>query len=123
MDIYETPELTQDQIDADNLWFSKRIKKLKDQSNLLFWGRCSDISITRDVVSGSPVFHNSRLPIRVMFEYISRGESLNDFLDSYGYNNPEKRQRLSKQIDGILDYILDSLESAQDCILNEQSEV
>lgn len=45
----------------------------------------SDSIINRDpeVLSGTPVFAGTRVPIRILFEYLEAGDSLDVFLDSY----------------------------------------
>lgn len=41
--------------------------------------------IVRDpnVMSGTPVFRGTRVPVRTLFDYLGSGESLEDFLDGY----------------------------------------
>ncbi len=41
--------------------------------------------ITSDsaILGGTPVFVGTRVPVRILIEFLSAGDSLNEFLDSY----------------------------------------
>ncbi len=41
--------------------------------------------ITRDpeVMHGTPVFRGTRVPVKIMFEYLENGDSLDDFLEGF----------------------------------------
>lgn len=41
------------------------------------------ITISPDVLGGTPVFFNTRVPIKNLFDYIKGGESLEDFLEDF----------------------------------------
>jgi uncharacterized protein (DUF433 family) len=41
------------------------------------------ITVSPDVMSGTPVFAGTRVPIAYLFEHIEGGETLDDFLDGY----------------------------------------
>ena len=41
------------------------------------------ISIDPEVMSGSPVFAGTRVPIQNLFDYIEGGEDLSEFLDDF----------------------------------------
>ena len=41
------------------------------------------ISIDRNVMSGTPVFQGTRVPIRTLFDYIGDGSDLAEFLDNF----------------------------------------
>jgi uncharacterized protein (DUF433 family) len=36
-----------------------------------------------EILSGTPVFRGTRVPVRVLFEFLSAGDSLDKFLDAY----------------------------------------
>ncbi|MEM6359441.1 MAG: DUF433 domain-containing protein [Bacteroidota bacterium] len=38
------------------------------------------VTISPDVLSGTPVFYNTRVPIKTLFDYLKAGDSLEDFL-------------------------------------------
>lgn len=41
------------------------------------------VSIDQEVMSGSPVFAGTRVPIQNLFDYIEGGEDLSEFLDDF----------------------------------------
>jgi uncharacterized protein (DUF433 family) len=41
------------------------------------------ITIDKNILSGTPVFYNTRVPIRAMFDYIEGGETLQEFLENF----------------------------------------
>ena len=41
------------------------------------------ISISRDVMGGTPVFAGTRVPIETLFDYIEGQETLDDFLKDF----------------------------------------
>ncbi|MEO8819670.1 MAG: DUF433 domain-containing protein [Ginsengibacter sp.] len=41
------------------------------------------ISIDPEIMSGTPVFAGTRVPVQNLFDYIEGGEDLNEFLDDF----------------------------------------
>ena len=41
------------------------------------------ITISPDVQSGTPVFANTRVPIKNLFDYLKGGDSVDEFLDDF----------------------------------------
>ncbi|MCY7333831.1 MAG: DUF433 domain-containing protein [Pseudanabaena sp. CAN_BIN31] len=41
------------------------------------------ISISDEVMGGTPVFTNTRVPVQTFLEYLKAGESIDDFLDGF----------------------------------------
>ncbi|MGB3669773.1 MAG: DUF433 domain-containing protein [Phormidesmis sp.] len=41
------------------------------------------ISISPNVMSGTPVFTGTRVPIQTLLDYLKAGESIDDFLDGF----------------------------------------
>ena len=41
------------------------------------------VSIDPEIMSGTPVFAGTRVPIQNLFDYIEGGDDLNKFLDDY----------------------------------------
>jgi len=37
----------------------------------------------REILSGTPVFIGTRVPVRILFEYLAAGDSLEAFLDAF----------------------------------------
>ncbi|MGB3533159.1 MAG: DUF433 domain-containing protein [Microcoleaceae cyanobacterium] len=43
----------------------------------------SIITITPEIMGGTPVFAGTRVPIQTFLDYLKAGESINDFLDGF----------------------------------------
>jgi len=43
----------------------------------------SAISVKKDVMSGTPVFEGTRVPIKALFDYLESGQTIEEFLDQY----------------------------------------
>lgn len=41
------------------------------------------ITISPDIQSGVPVFYNTRVPVRNLFDYLKAGDSVDDFLKDF----------------------------------------
>jgi uncharacterized protein (DUF433 family) len=41
------------------------------------------ISTSPDVMGGTPVFANTRVPVQTLLDYLKAGESIDDFLDGF----------------------------------------
>ncbi|MBS1514611.1 MAG: DUF433 domain-containing protein [Bacteroidetes bacterium] len=41
------------------------------------------INIDPEILSGTPVFNGTRIPVKILFDYVKAGESLEDFLENY----------------------------------------
>ncbi|NEQ68862.1 MAG: DUF433 domain-containing protein [Symploca sp. SIO2D2] len=41
------------------------------------------INITQDVMSGTPVFAGTRVPVQTLLDYLKAGESIDDFLEGF----------------------------------------
>ncbi|GAB4212590.1 MAG: hypothetical protein OHK0012_07100 [Synechococcales cyanobacterium] len=41
------------------------------------------ISVSSEVMSGTPVFVGTRVPIQTLLDYLKAGESIDDFLDGF----------------------------------------
>ena len=48
------------------------------------------ISISPDIMGGTPVFTGARVPIQTLLEYLEAGESIDDFL--YGFPTVTREQ-------------------------------
>ncbi len=60
------------------------------------------ITISADVLSGTPVFYNTRVPVKNLFDYIKGGDSLEDFLKDF----PSVSQAQTLQILSLAESIL-----------------
>ncbi|MBD2566315.1 DUF433 domain-containing protein [Anabaena lutea] len=43
----------------------------------------SVISVSPEIMSGTPVFTGTRVPIQTLLDYLTDGDSINDFLDGF----------------------------------------
>ena len=43
----------------------------------------SPITISPNIQSGEPVFSNTRVPVKNLFDYLKAGHSLNEFLEDF----------------------------------------
>lgn len=41
------------------------------------------VTIDKDVLGGTPVFKNSRIPVKTLFDYLESGDSLEIFLEDF----------------------------------------
>jgi uncharacterized protein (DUF433 family) len=41
------------------------------------------ITINPNILEGTPVFAGTRVPVRILFEYIETGETIAEFLDEF----------------------------------------
>jgi len=41
------------------------------------------ITASRDVISGTPVFAGTRVPVQTLLDYLKAGESIDDFLEGF----------------------------------------
>ncbi|MEA5536033.1 DUF433 domain-containing protein [Crocosphaera sp. XPORK-15E] len=41
------------------------------------------ISVSSEIMSGSPVFAGTRVPVQTLLDYLKAGESIDDFLDGF----------------------------------------
>ncbi len=41
------------------------------------------ISISPEIMSGTPVFAGTRVPVQTLLDYLKAGESIDDFLDGF----------------------------------------
>ena len=44
---------------------------------------CSAIHSDPEILNGTPVFRGTRVPARILFEFLAAGDSLDKFLDAY----------------------------------------
>ena len=48
------------------------------------------VSISKDVMGGTPVFSGTRVPIQTLIDYLTAGDSIDDFLE--GFPTVEREQ-------------------------------
>ncbi len=58
----------------------------------------STITISSDILGGTPVFNGTRVPIKTLFDYLSAGDSLERFLEHFPSVKREQAVTLLEQI-------------------------
>jgi len=41
------------------------------------------ITVSPDILGGTPVFKNTRVPLKILFDYLQGGDNIQDFLENY----------------------------------------
>ena len=57
----------------------------------------SVVSISPDILSGTPVFAGTRVPVQTLLDYIEGGDSIDDFLDGFPSVKREQVLRFLEQ--------------------------
>jgi len=69
------------------------------------------INVSPEILGGTPVFKNTRVPIKILFDYIKGGESINEFLENYPTVNKIVPQRIIALLSNYLIELKTSNES------------
>jgi uncharacterized protein (DUF433 family) len=67
------------------------------------------VSVSPDVMSGTPVFRGTRVPIKNLLDYLAAGESLDEFLDQFP---TVKREQASALIELAEELLLSKIDEA-----------
>jgi uncharacterized protein (DUF433 family) len=63
------------------------------------------VSISPDVMGGTPIFVGTRVPVQTLMDYLKAGESIDDFLDGFPTVTKDQvivlLEELEKQIIGM----------------------
>ncbi len=70
------------------------------------------INVSPEILGGTPVFINTRVPIKILFDYINDGENIQEFLDNY----PSVNKTIPKRIVTLLSNYLIELETTNESI-------
>lgn len=54
------------------------------------------INIDKEILSGTPVFNGTRVPIKNLFDYLETGETIDEFLEDFP---SVKREQISKLLE------------------------
>lgn len=57
------------------------------------------ISISSEIMSGTPVFAGTRVPIQTLLDYLKAGESIDDFLEGFPSVNKQQVITLLEEIE------------------------
>lgn len=58
--------------------------------------KSSVINIDPEIMSGTPVFFGTRVPIKTLFDYVQTSETLKSFLDDFPAANREQTNQVLK---------------------------
>ena len=60
------------------------------------------ITISPDVLGGTPVFYNTRVPVKNLFDYIKGGDSLEEFLIDFPSVHKEQALKVLSHAEQII---------------------
>ena len=52
------------------------------------------VTVSPDILGGTPVFKNTRVPIKILFAYLQGGENIQEFLENY----PTVKKSLAQKV-------------------------
>lgn len=64
----------------------------------------SPITISPNIQSGEPVFTNTRVPVKNLFDYIKAGYCLSDFLDDFPSVSKEQAIQVIEHFENLLQF-------------------
>jgi uncharacterized protein (DUF433 family) len=65
------------------------------------------VSVSPDTLGGTPVFKNTRVPIKILFDYLQGGDNIQEFLDNY----PSVKKSFAKKVLELLSVYLTEIET------------
>ncbi len=64
----------------------------------------SFVTISPNIQSGEPVFTNTRVPVKNLFDYLKAGHSLNDFLEDFPSVKKEQAIQIINHFENLLHF-------------------
>lgn len=62
------------------------------------------VTISPNIQSGEPVFTNTRVPVKNLFDYLKGGHSLNDFLEDFPSVKKEQTIQVIEHFENLLNF-------------------
>src|SRR5215216_3285294 len=62
------------------------------------------ITISQNIQGGEPVFTNTRVPVRNLFDYLKAGHSLNEFLEDFPSVKKEQAIQVIEHFENLLNF-------------------
>ena len=62
------------------------------------------ITISPNIQSGEPVFSNTRVPLKNLFDYLKAGHSINTFLDDFPSVKKEQSVQVIEHFENLLNF-------------------
>jgi uncharacterized protein (DUF433 family) len=63
----------------------------------------SEITTDSQIMGGEPVFSNTRVPIKILFEYLEGGSTIADFLEQYPAITEQQVQTILREAEVALE--------------------
>tara|TARA_R110002020_G_scaffold1998_2_gene9188 strand:+ start:64548 stop:64793 length:246 start_codon:yes stop_codon:yes gene_type:complete len=68
------------------------------------------VSVSPDILGGTPVFKNTRVPIKILFDYLRGGDNLQEFLENY----PTVKKSFAQKVLELLSVYLTEIETGNE---------
>jgi len=62
------------------------------------------ITISQNIQSGEPVFSNTRVPVKNLFDYLKAGHSLSEFLEDFPSVKKEQAIQVIEHFENFLNF-------------------
>jgi uncharacterized protein (DUF433 family) len=62
------------------------------------------ITISQNIQSGEPVFSNTRVPVKNLFDYLKTGHPLNEFLEDFPSVTKEQAIQVIENFEDLLNF-------------------
>jgi uncharacterized protein (DUF433 family) len=62
------------------------------------------ITISKNIQSGEPVFSNTRVPVKNLFDYLKAGHPLNEFLEDFPSVSKEQAVQVIEHFENLLNF-------------------
>ncbi|WP_430906552.1 DUF433 domain-containing protein [Maribacter sp. 2-571] len=64
------------------------------------------VSVSPDILGGTPVFKGTRVPIKILFDYLQGGDNIQEFLENY----PTVKKNFAQKVLELLSVYLTEIE-------------
>ncbi len=76
----------------------------RKKSHYLYESMLHPITISPNIQSGEPVFTNTRVPVKNLFDYLKAGHSLNEFLEDFPSVKKEQAIQVIEHFEKLLNF-------------------
>lgn len=70
------------------------------------------IVISPDILGGTPVFKNTRVPVKNLFDYLKAGDSLYEFLENF----PSVDKKIALQVLNLAEYMVEHTDKSNEAV-------
>ena len=70
------------------------------------------ITISSNIQSGEPVFTNTRVPVKNLFDYLKAGHTINEFLEDFPSVKKEQAIQVIEHFENLLNFHTQSNEKS-----------